>query len=194
MANDSYKKIFREEFYPHMEALKTFAYHLTYNESDAEDLVQETYLKALKFIKSYVSGTNSKAWLFKILKNAYINEYRKKVKTPSILDFNDSASVQEKDIIGGSVEIHWDSLAMNLGDEVTRALNALSLEFKEIILLCDIEGFTYEEIAEILDVPIGTVRSRLFRARNELKGKLARYASDMGYEDKRGQKKEHKFK
>lgn len=192
MSSDNYKIIFREEFYPHMDALKTFAYHLTYNESDAEDLVQETYLKALKFVKSYVSGTNSKAWLFKILKNAYINEYRKKVKTPTMLDFNDSASVQETNIVGGSVEIHWDNLEMSLGDEVTLALNALSLEFKEIILLCDIEGFTYEEIAEILDVPIGTVRSRLFRARNELKGKLARYASHMGYEDKRGQKKEHK--
>jgi len=78
MAEQHIIKVFQEEFFPHMEALKTFAYHLTYNENDAEDLVQETYLKALKFINSYVEGTNSKAWLFKILKNAYINEYRKK--------------------------------------------------------------------------------------------------------------------
>jgi len=192
MANDTYKKIFEEEFFPHLEALKTFAYHLTYNENDAEDLVQETYLKALKFIKGYVEGTNSKAWLFKILKNAYINEYRKKVKTPQTLDFNDPMAVQEKDILGGSVEMNWDDLAMNLGDEVTKAMDALPAEFREIILLCDIEGFTYEEIAEILEVPIGTVRSRLFRARNELKDKLARYAQHMGYEDKRGQKKNSK--
>lgn len=192
MANDTYKKIFEEEFFPHLEALKTFAYHLTYNENDAEDLVQETYLKALKFIKSYVEGTNSKAWLFKILKNAYINEYRKKVKTPQTLDFNDPMAVQEKDILGGTVEMNWDDLAMNLGDEVTKAMDALPAEFREIILLCDIEGFTYEEIAEILEVPIGTVRSRLFRARNELKGKLSRYAHQMGYEDKRGHKKNSK--
>lgn len=192
MAKDTYKKIFEEEFFPHLEALKTFAYHLTYNENDAEDLVQETYLKALKFIKSYVEGTNSKAWLFKILKNAYINEYRKKVKTPQTLDFNDPMAVQEKDILGGTVEMNWDDLAMNLGDEVTKAMDALPAEFREIILLCDIEGFTYEEIAEILEVPIGTVRSRLFRARNDLKGKLSRYAQHMGYEDKRGHKKDSK--
>ncbi|MBK6365096.1 MAG: sigma-70 family RNA polymerase sigma factor [Saprospiraceae bacterium] len=186
------KKIFYEEFFPHLEALKTFAFHLTYNESDAEDLVQETYLKAYKFINSYVKGTNSKAWLFKILKNAYINEYRKKVKTPITLDFNDPMSVQEKDILGGMIEINWEDLSMNLGDEVTMAMNSISEEFKEIILLCDIEGFSYEEIAEILDLPIGTVRSRLFRARNELKDKLMKYALLMGYRNKRGIKKDIK--
>ncbi|MFZ1704822.1 MAG: sigma-70 family RNA polymerase sigma factor [Saprospiraceae bacterium] len=189
MTNNRHKQIFQDEFFPHMEALKTFAFHLTYNENDAEDLVQETYLKAYKFIKSYVSGTNSKAWLFKILKNAYINEYRKKVKTPTTLDFNDPIAVQEKNIIGNSVEIVWDELYMNLGDEVTKAMNSLSEEFKEIILLCDIEGFTYEEIAEILELPIGTVRSRLFRARNELKDKLMKYALLLGYQNKRGNKK-----
>lgn len=189
MAEQHIIKVFQEEFFPHMEALKTFAYHLTYNENDAEDLVQETYLKALKFINSYVEGTNSKAWLFKILKNAYINEYRKKIKTPTILDFNDPLAVQETDMIGGTVEINWDDLAMSLGDEVTLALNSLSYEFKEIILLCDIEGFSYEEISEILEVPIGTVRSRLFRARNELKDKLTKYALYLGYQDKRGFKK-----
>ncbi|MBK6566621.1 MAG: sigma-70 family RNA polymerase sigma factor [Saprospiraceae bacterium] len=184
--------MFYEEFFPHLEALKTFAFHLTYNESDAEDLVQETYLKAYKFINSYVKGTNSKAWLFKILKNAYINEYRKKVKTPITLDFNDPMSVQEKDILGGMIEINWEDLSMNLGDEVTMAMNSISEEFKEIILLCDIEGFSYEEIAEILDLPIGTVRSRLFRARNELKDKLMKYALLMGYRNKRGIKKDIK--
>jgi RNA polymerase sigma factor (sigma-70 family) len=190
MALSKDKKIFYEEFFPHLEALKTFAFHLTYNETDAEDLVQETYLKAYKFINSYVKGTNSKAWLFKILKNAYINEYRKKVKTPVTLDFNDPMSVQEKDILGGMVEINWEDLSMNLGDEVTLAMNSISEEFKEIILLCDIEGFSYEEISEILELPIGTVRSRLFRARNELKDKLMKYALLMGYRNKRGIKKD----
>lgn len=87
------------------------------------------------------------------------------------------------------IEINWEDLSMNLGDEVTMPMNSISEEFKEIILLCDIEGFSYEEIAEILDLPIGTVRSRLFRARNELKDKLMKYALLMGYRNKRGIKK-----
>ena len=84
---DRKAKIFNEEFFPQIEALNNFAYHLTYNQSDAEDLVQETFLKAYRFIDKYDEGTNAKAWLFRILKNAFINEYRKKSKAPHYLRF-----------------------------------------------------------------------------------------------------------
>jgi RNA polymerase sigma-70 factor (ECF subfamily) len=174
-----------------MEALKTFAYHLTYNDQDAEDLVQETYLKAHKFIDRYISGTNAKAWLFKILKNAYINEYRKKSKRPTKVDFEEIISFHntDKDSKTGYNDLRVDLFHDMMGDEVTMAINSMPIDFRTVILLCDIEGFTYEEISKIIDVPIGTVRSRLFRARNMLKEKLKAYAEKMGYKDYRGMKR-----
>jgi RNA polymerase sigma factor (sigma-70 family) len=183
--------IFEEELFPHMDALKTFAYHLSYNEEDANDLVQETYMKAHRFIEKYDQGTNAKAWLFKILKNAYINEYRKKSKRPKKVDFEDIISYQNSDSASSSkyLDLRQEIFENMMGDEVTTAINALPIDFRTVILLCDIEGFTYEEISKIIDVPIGTVRSRLFRARNMLKEKLKNYAEKLGYEDKRGDRK-----
>lgn len=183
--------VFEEELFPHIDALKTFAYHLSYNEEDANDLVQETYMKAHRFIEKYDSGTNAKAWLFKILKNAYINEYRKKSKRPKKVDFEDIISYQNSDSASSSkyLDLRQEIFENMMGDEVTIAINALPIDFRTVILLCDIEGFTYEEISKIIDVPIGTVRSRLFRARNMLKEKLRNYAEKMGYEDKRGDRK-----
>jgi RNA polymerase sigma factor (sigma-70 family) len=184
-------KIFEEELFPHLDALKTFAYHLTYNDEDAEDLVQETYFKAHKFINHYVTGTNGKAWLFKILKNAYINEYRKKSKRPKQVDYEEVttyADGEEKPLSNGS-DLRDDLFHDKMGDEVTIALNTLPIDFRTVIMLCDIEEFTYEEISKIIDVPIGTVRSRLFRARNILKDKLMEYANNMGYKDHRNKDK-----
>jgi RNA polymerase sigma-70 factor (ECF subfamily) len=182
------QKIFDSELLPHMEALKTFAFHLTYNEEDAEDLVQETYLKAHKFIDKYIEGTNAKAWLFKILKNAYINEYRKKVRRPNKVDFQDIVNFHDSDDPNNSgfQDLREEIFKDRMGDEVTLAINSLPIDFRTVILLCDIESFTYEEISNIIDVPIGTVRSRLFRARNILKEKLKLYAKKMGYQDYRG--------
>jgi len=184
------QQVFEKEFFPHMDALKTFAYHLTYNDAEAEDLVQETYLKAHKFIDRYVAGTNAKAWLFKILKNAYINEYRKKSKAPKKVDFEDVISWQDSEDPKkqGFADLRQDLFRDRMGDEVTISLNLLPIDFRTVILLCDIEGFTYEEISKIIDVPIGTVRSRLFRARNILKELLKSYAEKLGYKDYRGLK------
>ena len=175
--------IFEKELLPHVGALQTFAYHLTYNQEDADDLVQETYLKAYRFIDKYEKGTNAKAWLFKILKNAYINEYRKKVKQPTKVDFEDIVAFHDTDDdrVSGYSDLREEIFLHMMGDEVTSAINSLPLDFRTVILLCDIEGFTYEEIAAIIDVPIGTVRSRLFRARNLLKEKLTKYAQQHGY-------------
>lgn len=191
MDRSNSQKVFEKELFPHMEALKTFAFHLTYNENDADDLVQETYLKAHKFIENYDAGTNAKAWLFKILKNAYINEYRKKSRRPQKVDIDEVVSLREGES-GNDAAFHdlrQDIIENTMGDEVTIAINSLPLEFRTVILLCDIESFTYEEIAKILELPIGTVRSRLFRARNMLKDRLKTYAKKMGYRDVRGMKR-----
>lgn len=178
---------FERDLLPHINALNTFAYHLSYNEEDARDLVQETYLKAYKAIDSYDEGTNAKAWLFKILKNNYINQYRRKSKRPRNVDFEAFVGLHESENspLKSKVDLREEIYEELMGDEVTIAINGLPLDFRTVILLCDIEGFTYEEIAKILDVPIGTVRSRLHRARNLLKEKLSTYAQKLGYKDMR---------
>jgi RNA polymerase sigma factor (sigma-70 family) len=182
--------LFENEFLPHIESLNTFAFHLTYNEDDAADLVQETFMKAFRFIDKFEKGTNAKAWLFKILKNAYINQYRKTSKRPLKVDYEEIISYHEGEDsqISSYLDLREEMFDQMMGDEVTTAINSLPDDFKTVILLCDIEGFTYEEISKIIDIPIGTVRSRLFRARNMLKEKLKAYASSLGYKDIRGEK------
>lgn len=184
---EKYDRIFEEEFLPQIDALYTFAYHLTYNEEDANDLVQETYLKAYRFIDKYIEGTNAKAWLFKILKNVFINQYRRKSKQPTKVDFEDIVTYQDEEDTNFSSyqDLREEMFQDMMGDEVTNAINSLPVDFRVVILLCDIEGFTYEEISKIIDIPIGTVRSRLHRARNMLKEKLKEYANSLGYKDKR---------
>ncbi len=180
--------IFEAEFLPHADALSTFAYHLTLFDASANDLVQETYLKAYRFIDKYDVGTNAKAWLFKIMKNGFINDYRKKSKQPAKIDYNEVVNFldEERDDTLASYQDLREEMFQNLmGDEVTNAINSLPVDSRTVILLCDIEGFSYEEIAKIIDVPVGTVRSRLHRSRNMLKKKLQHYAKNLGYQDKR---------
>lgn len=175
--------LFQRELLPLMDVLYNFGFHLTYNEDDANDLVQETYLKAYRFINSYQEGTNAKAWLFKILKNAFINEYRKRSRQPDFVDYEEVIHYQDKEDANyiGYVDLRQEIFQGMMGDEVTIALNSLPMDFRTVVLLCDIEGFTYEEIASIMDIPIGTVRSRLHRARNMLKDQLKAYAADHGF-------------
>lgn len=188
-----YQEVFDRELLPHIDALHTFAFHLCYDQEQANDLVQETYLKAFRFIDKYQEGTNAKAWLFKILKNAYINEYRKRSKRPNRVDFEEIISYHDGDNerFSGYFDLREEMFENMMGDEVTMAINSLPVEFRTVILLCDIEGFTYEEISKIINVPIGTVRSRLFRARNILKEKLLNYAENLGYQDMRGAKRKN---
>ncbi len=181
--NDSKNTTFEHEFMPHLKALYNFAFKLTREEEEAKDLVQDTYMKAYRFMHSFQKGTNAKAWLFKILKNSFINEYRKKNKVPSHVDYKeienyyDAKNVDKKIII----DLRSEMIQNKIGDEITHAINSLAVDFRIAIILCDLEGFTYEEMAKILDIPIGTVRSRLHRARNILKEKLCGYATRMGY-------------
>ncbi|RZV58200.1 MAG: sigma-70 family RNA polymerase sigma factor [Flavobacteriaceae bacterium] len=179
--------IFEDEFFPHIDALYTFAFHLTYNDADANDLVQETYLKAYRFVHSYERGTNAKAWLFKILKNAFINEYRKRSKQPSKIELSEVINYQDADTNQSPsfVDLREEVFSGLIGDEVTNAVNNLPVDFRTVVLLCDVEGFSYEEISKIMDIPIGTVRSRLHRARNMLKEVLIDYAKKLGFKEKR---------
>lgn len=177
--------VFDKEFMPHIDSMYNFAFRLTNDEDDANDLVQDTYMKAFRFINSFQEGTNSKAWLFRILKNSFINDYRKKSKQPSKIDYQEVESTYntEDTEVSGTIDLRTESVQDLIGDEVATSLNSLPVDFRTVIILCDIEGFTYEEMAKILDIPIGTVRSRLHRARNLLKDKLRSYAKTMGYKD-----------
>jgi RNA polymerase sigma factor (sigma-70 family) len=177
--------MFLKEFMPLIDSLYNFAFRLTLDEDDANDLVQDTYLKAYRFIESYEIGTNAKAWLYRILKNTFINEFRRKSKEPAKVDYQEVETFYNSDDVEYEMttDLRVESVQDLIGDEVANALNALPVDFRTAIILCDIEGFTYEEMAKILDIPIGTVRSRLHRARNMLKDKLKKYAKKLGYKE-----------
>jgi RNA polymerase sigma factor (sigma-70 family) len=177
--------IFNQEFMPHINSMYNFAYRLTLDADDAKDLLQDTYLKAFRFIDSFQQGTNAKAWLFRILKNSFINDYRKKSKEPSKVDYQEVETFYNSEDVDRQItpDLRVEALQDMIGDEISVALNSLDVDFRTVIILCDLEGFKYEEMAKILDIPIGTVRSRLHRARNLLKEKLSEYAKKMGYKN-----------
>jgi len=186
--SDSEKtRLFEKEMLPHLNALYNFAFRLSLNEDDSNDLVQETFLKAFRFIDSFKPGTNAKAWLFRILKNSFINEYRKSSKKPAEVDYNEIESYYNSDEVNQTItpDLRIEAISGMMGDEVANALNNLDVEFRTVIILCDLEGFKYEEMAKILDIPIGTVRSRLHRARQLLREQLFDYSKQMGF-TKRG--------
>lgn len=182
---------FEREAIPHMNAVYNFALRMTGDEDDANDLVQETYLKAFRFFDKFEKGTNCKAWLFRILKNSYINDYRKAVKEPNKVDYEDVQNFYEnvKSDEIDSKHYEQDAFSNLLDDEITKVLSALPEDFRTAIILSDIEGFTYEEIADFVDIPVGTVRSRLHRARKMLYAQLYDYAKDRGFVSKKKEKK-----
>jgi RNA polymerase sigma-70 factor (ECF subfamily) len=163
-----------------------FAYRLTFDEDEAKDLVQETFLKSYRFIESFQEGTNAKAWLFRILKNSFINEFRKKSKEPSKVDYQEVEAYYNSEEVDETIttDLRVETLRDMMGDEVSNALNSLDVDFRTVVILCDLNGFKYDEMSKILDIPIGTVRSRLHRARNLLREKLNEYAKSMGFKQK----------
>ncbi len=173
---------FEREAVPHMDVLYNFALRTTGNEDDARDLLQETYLKAYRFWDKYEKGTNIRAWLFRIMKNSYINLYRRETKEPDTVDYNDVENFYHsiRAQFADSNDLQEKLFKGVLGDEVAKALESLPEDFRTVVILCDIEGLTYDEIAEFVDVPIGTVRSRLHRGRKLLQVKLLEYAKQQG--------------
>ena len=175
---------FNKEAMPHMKLLHNYAYRMTNNQLDADDLVQETYLRAFRFFHKFERGTNCKAWLFRIMKNLYINNYRKAQKEPGKVDYEEVEnffdSIRSEKI--DSNDLQQKVFSNLLDDELLIALNSLQDDFKTVVILCDLEGLSYEEIAEFLNCPVGTVRSRLHRGRKLLQMKLMDYARNKGYD------------
>lgn len=174
---------FEREALPHMNLLYNYGLRMTGNPADADDLVQETYLKAFRFWDKYEKGTNIKAWLFRIMKNSYINRYRKESKEPDTVDYDEVKNFYNtiKHESADTNDLEERIYGNLLADEVAKGLESLPDDFRTVVILCDIEGLTYEEIAEFVEIPIGTVRSRLHRGRKMLRGKLFDYARKRGY-------------
>ncbi len=170
---------------PYLDGLYNMAYRLTHNAEDAEDLVQETYFKAYKHYDKFEAGTNLKAWLFRIMKNTFINGYRKKQSQPPQSAFSEIEDSFESLVeAGASAQIkdpEQEFLANVLDEDVQMAIDALREDYRMVILLVDLEGFSYKEAASILEVPVGTVMSRLYRGRRMLEQVLLEYARDHGY-------------
>jgi len=174
---------FADDAMPYMDALFTAAMRLTHNAADAEDLVQETYLRAYRGYGRFETGTNLRAWLYRILTNAYINSYRAKQRRPAESDLGDVEDLYLYRRLGGleassrgrSAEDELMDLVTD--EEVKAALDDLPEQFRVAVLLADVEGFSYKEIAEILDIPIGTVMSRLHRGRKALQQRLGTFAA-----------------
>ncbi len=174
----------KEHLLVHIDALYRSALYLVKNESSADDLVQETYLKAFKSLQDDKEVRSVKAWLFRILMNTFINKYRKEKREPSLVDFDSveafHESLQEEARVPSILddESALDSL---MDDNIKRALEALPDDFRMVILLSIVEGFSYREISKIVDCPVGTVMSRIYRGRKMLKEKLADYAKKHGF-------------
>jgi RNA polymerase sigma-70 factor (ECF subfamily) len=170
---------------PFVDALYNTAFRLTRNAHDAEDLVQETYLKAYRHYDKFEEGTNLKAWLFKIMKNTFINNYRKKQRIPPQSDFADVEGALEtrvrEDAAGRIKSPEEEFLESIVDEQVQTAMDSLPADYRMAIVLADLEGFSYKEIAEILEVPVGTVMSRLYRGRKLLEEAMLEYARERGY-------------
>ena len=182
--NNRTKQEFEELALQHLDPLFSAALRLTKNERDAEDLVQDTCMRAYRFFDKFERGTNMKAWLFKILTNTFINRYRRKVKERSVVEGAERETVHEQfisrdatDFAANPERYFFDRL---LSDDVLRSIDALPIDFRLVVILADLQEFSYKEIAEILECPVGTVMSRLFRGRKLLQKTLREYAEGAG--------------
>src|SRR5437762_10280881 len=186
-SNNTVDEDFEAGVIAQLDSLYRTALRLTHNPQEAEDLVQETMLKAFRFAHSYQPGTNLRAWLFRILNTSAINRYRKQAThpTPSSLPegeefylYNQIRDLNGQELNQGAEE---EVLSRYLDEDVYQALNDLPPNFRMAVVLADIEGLSYKEIAEALQIPIGTVMSRISRARRQLQKSLWQYAKERGY-------------
>ncbi len=178
------RKEFEVQALPHMDALYRTALRMTKNEKDAEDLVQEAFVKAYRFWDKFDTGTNCRAWLFKIMTNIFINDYRSKSRSPMAVNMDD---IDDNFLYGqlavGSKESNPEKDLFNkiFDDDVKKAIETLPDDFRLVVVLSFLEGFSYQEIADITDLQLGTVKSRLHRGRKLLQKELFEYAIKNGY-------------
>jgi len=174
---------FNKEMVPYMDMLYSYAVYMTGDRDEASDLLQETFLKAFRFFDKFEAGTNAKAWLYRIMRNTYINEYRRVKRLPNIVEYDEQIShyhmVNEETISPEDIRRKIDGEMFD--DDIAGAISSLPEKFKSVVILRDVEDLPYEEIAEALEIPIGTVRSRLHRARVLLFDALKDYARTRGY-------------
>ncbi len=170
---------------PFRDQLYKSALRMTRSAEDAEDLIQETFLKAYKYYGRFAEGTNLKAWLFKIMKNTFINTYRKRKLQPTKVDFDDVREGLEETLMERGTVLNANPEEGFLFDEVDHevrdTLVSLPYDYKMVVLLADLEGFAYKEIAEILEVPVGTVMSRLYRGRRMMERALLSFGKRYNY-------------
>ncbi len=177
---------FADDAMPFMNQLFATAMRMTRNRADAEDLIQETFLKGYRAYERFEAGTNLRAWLFRILTNNYINTYRKKQRRPIESDLSNVQDLYLYRRLGGDASAELgrsaeDALFEQITDStILEALDALPEQYRMAVLLADVEGFAYKEIAEILDIPIGTVMSRLHRGRKKLQVELYEFGRERG--------------
>lgn len=176
---DNLRKEFEDTALEHMSALHSAALRMARDKTEADDLVQDTYLRAYRFFDRFEKGTCIKAWLFTILKNTFINNFKKQSKRPEHVDFDRLKSSEEEpaSFDDPSEELLYSSFS----DKFDSAVDALPEEFRNVILLSDVKGLSYKEIAEKVDRPIGTVMSRLHRGRKLLRSSLRECAGELGY-------------
>ena len=174
-------KLFTSEALCHKDALLAYALHLTHNDKDAEDLLQDTLLKAYRHFDKYEPDTNCKAWLCRIMTNEFITQYRHQLREINCVDKTEALDENHPDTRDTYYEDQeYTENSSDFGDEVSHALNHVPDDFKAILIMADLQEQSYREISEKLDIPIGTVMSRLFRGRQMLRKKLHNYAVSLG--------------
>ncbi len=186
------QRSFEEQMLPHLDALYRSALSMTKNAGDADDLVQETYLRAFQFFDQFEGGTNARAWLFRIMTNLYINSYRKRAREPERLSYDEMEDFYLYNRLSDSAGSFSGGSAVSTGGQtpeeavvqqiqveaIREAIDRLPEEYRETVIMADLNEFTYQEISDILQIPIGTVRSRLSRGRRLIQRALWAYSND----------------